>query len=165
MVPYFRTGFNGDNNVVSDETGLCCEDASLAKQSFAEEADINQIMYRFGVSGQLPQNVRMPTYDDFSEVNDFQSAMNALVSARESFDAMPANVRARFHNDPAEFVEFCSDVANRDEARKMGLLVPQLQELASPASASVAGGGEAGRSSGAPGMISGDRLSEAGKAS
>ena len=44
FVPVFvRSGNNYDMQAVSDETGLLCEDASLAKQSFAEECDINKI--------------------------------------------------------------------------------------------------------------------------
>lgn len=113
----------------TDEFGLKCEDESLAKQSFSEECDINTIVKRFGLTGQLPQGVRMPTYEDFTEVYDFQSAMNAIVQARESFDAMPANVRARFHNDAAEFVEFCNNEENREEAIRLGLVPPKAEPV------------------------------------
>jgi phage internal scaffolding protein len=106
----------------SDETGLLCEDVSLAKQSFREESDINTIVKRFRISGELPTGVRMPTYGDFTGVFDFHSAMNAVALANEAFDDMPADIRLRFHNDPQEFVAFCSDEANLDEARKLGLV-------------------------------------------
>jgi len=58
-------------------------------------------------------------------VFDFHSAMNAVVQARESFDAMPADVRYRFHNDPAEFAEFCFKEENLPEARRLGLILPE----------------------------------------
>lgn len=106
----------------------CCIDEwppSLAQQSQKEDADINTIVKRFGLTGQLPENVRMPTYQDFDGVMDFQTAMNAIKSAEDSFMRMPANVRARFQNDPAEFVEWCSDPTNLDEARKLGLAPPK----------------------------------------
>lgn len=125
--PFLRSAFNYDRNRASDESGLLCEDVSLAKQAFAEECDINTIVRRFGITGELPQGVRMPTYGDFTTVVDFQTAMNAIVSARESFEEMPADVRYRFHNDPAEFVDFCSDPANRAEAEKLGLVVPKAE--------------------------------------
>lgn len=112
----------------SDDVGLECRDPSLAKQSFAEEVDINTIVRRFGLTGQLPENVRMPTYGDFTGLSDFRDAMNAVVAARESFDLMPAAVRARFHNDPAEFVDFCSDSKNQDEALSLGLIAPEAME-------------------------------------
>lgn len=128
--PFVRSAYNYDRDLASDESGLRCEDVSLAKQSFAEECDINTIVRRFGVTGELPTNVRMPTYGDFSTVVDFQSAMNAIASANESFDAMPAEVRSRFHNDAGEFVDFCSREENRAEAIKLGLVLPKAAALA-----------------------------------
>lgn len=117
--------FNYDADLVSEETGLDCSgDAGRTIQSAKEETDINTIVRRFGISGELPKGVRAPVFGDFEGVFDYQSAMNAIVAARESFDAMPAAVRSRFHNDPQEFVVFTSDVANRAEAEKLGLVVP-----------------------------------------
>lgn len=129
--PFLRTAFNYDRNVASDETGLDCSgEPSMTKQSFAEECDINTIVRRFGLTGELPSGVRMPTYADFSNVVDFHTAMNAIAQAGEAFDAMPAEVRARFDNDPAKFVDFCSDEGNRAEALKLGLLAPLAADLA-----------------------------------
>lgn len=128
---FIRTEFNYDMNLAGDESGLRCMDGSLAKQSFAEEVDINTIVRRFGLSGELPVGVRMPTYGDFTGVSDFRSAMDAVVAARESFDTLPAHVRTRFHNDPAEFVDFCSDDDNIAEARKLGL-VPKEELVVAP---------------------------------
>lgn len=111
----------------------CCVDEygpSLTQQSQTEEADINTIVKRFGLTGQLPENVRLPTYADFEEATDFQTAMNAVRAAEESFMRMPANVRARFQNDPAEFIEFFNDPANLEEARRLGLAVPKPPEPA-----------------------------------
>jgi phage internal scaffolding protein len=44
------------------------------------------------------------------------------MAAQDSFLALPAKVRARFDNDPALFVDFASDEANRDELKALGLL-------------------------------------------
>lgn len=119
---FVRSAYNYDGDLASLEAGLSCADKSLAVQSAAEECDINTIVKRFGLTGQLPSGVRAPTYGDFTEVVDFQTAMNAIATARESFDTLPAHVRARFQNDPAAFVDFCSDDANRAEAVKLGLV-------------------------------------------
>ena len=133
---FLRTEFNYDMYVESEKVGLDCSvKPSRTKQQFKEESDINTIVRRFGLTGQLPSNVRMPVNGDFTNVPDFRTAMDLIVAARESFDAMPADVRSRFHNDAAEFVDFCSDVKNRDEAIKLGLVEKPLQ--AAPA-ASVA---------------------------
>lgn len=128
MEVFLRSQYNYDMDMASLESGLKCEDKSLAKQSFAEEVDINTIVRRFGLSGELPENLRVPVNADFEGVFDFQSAMNVLRSAEEAFMEMPAHVRARFNNNPALFVNFCSDEGNRAEAIKLGLVVPPVAE-------------------------------------
>ena len=124
VVPFLRTPYNYDRDAASDESGLACEDVSLARQSFAEECDINTIVKRFGVTGVLPNAVVAPQYGDFEGVMDYQTAMNAVVEAQTSFMAMDGHVRARFGNSPQAFLEFCSDPANRPEMQKLGLIVP-----------------------------------------
>lgn len=130
--PFVRSAYNYDVDEVSNASGLTCSDASLAKQSFREECDINTIVRNFGLTGQLPDDVRPPTYGDFSGIFDFHSAMNAVAEAQEAFDALPAEVRARFHNDPGAFVDFCSNPENLPDLRKMGLAValnPETDDL------------------------------------
>lgn len=141
---FLRAPYNYDVEKASDEAGLSCKDGSRTKQSFKEEVDINTLVKRFGLDGALPQNVRMPVTGDFTMVpGDFHALANSMRLAQESFDAMPARVRARFHNDPAEFVDFCLDDANRDEAVKLGLVDPaKLAELVNqttPVKAPVSG--------------------------
>lgn len=161
-VVFLRTEYNYDRDLASDESGLLCpEGSSLTKQSFAEECDINTIVHRFGLSGELPTGVRMPTYADFADVPDYHTAMNALAAANEAFEQMPAVVRARFNNDPGLFVDFCSDEKNRDEAIRLGLVVPEsaiqaAAELAAGASSAVAppSGGATAGSPGASSTVS-----------
>lgn len=119
-----RSARNYDRDAVSLETGLVCLDKTRTQQSFKEECDINTLVRRFGLTGHAPENVRMPTYGDFTGLSTYQEAANALVRARESFDEMPSSVRARFNNDPEAFVGFCSDEKNREEAIKLGLVPP-----------------------------------------
>lgn len=124
---FLRTPYNYDTLAASRESGVDASvEPSLTHQSFAEEADINTIVKRFGLTGELPSNVRMPEFADFTEVHDFKTAMDAVARSREAFEAMPADVRARFGNDPAAFVDFCTDSSNLEEARKLGL-VPAVE--------------------------------------
>lgn len=125
---FCRGEYNYDMSKVSDETGLECKDVSLTKQSFADECDINSIVKRFGLTGELPQNVVMPQYRDFEEIVDFHTALNAVNKANESFNQLPAEIRSRFHNNPAEFVDFCFNDDNIDEAVKLGL-VPRKEVI------------------------------------
>jgi phage internal scaffolding protein len=119
---FLRSLGNYDGDKVSVETGLVCEDPSLAQQQFKDECDINTILDRFNVTGQLPVSPLQPQFGDFSGIRDYQTALNAVLDAQESFDALPARIRERFANDPAAFVDFCLDVANRDEMKAMGLI-------------------------------------------
>jgi len=95
---------------------------SRTQQSFRDECDINNILRKFNVTGQLPIGSVQPQYGDFSGITDYQSALNAVMAAQDSFFQLPAKVRARFDNDPALFVDFASDEANKDELKALGLL-------------------------------------------
>lgn len=122
MSVFFRTGYNYDRDAASVESGLLCEDESLAIQSAAEEADINTIVRRFGLTGQLPGQVAIPRYGDFTGVPDFHTAMNLIRQTQDEFMRLPAEVRARFDNDPQKVMEFLEDDRNREEAVKLGLV-------------------------------------------
>lgn len=115
------SGRNYDPNLISEMFSLVTPEESLAVQSEKDETDINLLVKRFGVGPLSQMQVRRPTYGDFSGLDNYQDAMNALLAANESFMAMPSSVRERFHNNPAEFVAFCSDENNLDELREMGL--------------------------------------------
>lgn len=121
--PHFvRTPYNYDRDKASDETALRMVTPTRTQQQFKEECDINNIAKNFGLTGRLPVGVRMPIYGDFADVDDYQSALNAARRASQSFMAMPAHVRERFQNDPQRFLEFCSNDANREEAKALGLV-------------------------------------------
>lgn len=121
----FNTGFNMNQNEISDATGLACADESMAIQSAEEESNINTIVRRFGLTGELPNNLRMPQSGDFTGLPDFHAAMNLVRQAQEEFVRVPAEIRARFNNDPARFMAFVEDDANYDEALKLGLVNPR----------------------------------------
>lgn len=127
MFPFVRSAYNYDMDEASAESGLFTDlevDPSRTVQSQKDEADINVIVRNFGLTGTVPGNYRPPLLEDFNEVVDFHSAMNAVKAAERSFMQVPAELRARFGNDPQRFVEFCSDEANLDEMRKLGLANP-----------------------------------------
>ncbi len=127
---FIRNPYNYDTNLASEESALYCEDGSRAKQSFKEECDINTIVKRFSVTGQVPVSPLQPQYGDFSGVFDYQTALNAVIAAQESFSSLPATLRNRFANDPAAFVDFCSDESNREEMIRLGLVIEKATEVA-----------------------------------
>lgn len=110
-----------DTDKASDDSAQGNFGESMTIQSQAEDADINVMLKRFGVTGQMPQGVRTPEYGDFTTVTDFRSAVHAVMQAEDSFMAMPAETRERFKNDPQLFLEFCGDSKNVLEMEKLGL--------------------------------------------
>lgn len=156
-----RSGFEGDNDVFSLNSGIDftrevvdpktgevtrVKEESRAIQSQKDDADINVLVKRFGIGedSHWPQKVRVPLQEDFIDVQDFQSAQNAVIEAGNSFRSLPAAIRARFGNDPREFVEFCINPENIGEMRKLGLAVPaaagSVDESGAGANASGTGG-------------------------
>ena len=125
--PVFRTAYNYDTDEVSNATAIHFPEPTLCVQDQAKDTDINEIVRRFGLTGELPSGVRAPTYGDFIFDGDYRDALEAIRNADESFMAMPADVRARFENDPAQFIDFVSDEANRAEAEKLGLVLPKAE--------------------------------------
>jgi len=118
----------------SDAGGLACFEPSLAQQHARDECDINTIVRRFGLTGELPNNVRVPRYGDFTAVSDYQTAMNMVIEANEAFMQLPAEVRSRFNNDPGALVDFMSDDNNRAEAEKLGLVTGSfIEPVSNPA--------------------------------
>jgi phage internal scaffolding protein len=133
--PFLRTPFNYDTDAASNESGLHCEDASLAQQHFKDECDINNILRQFNITGLLPEAPVSPRYGDFTGISDYHSALNQVIAAEDEFMSLPATIRARFENDPAQLIEFLDNEQNYDEAEKLGLVnkkpaeMPQVVEL------------------------------------
>lgn len=122
----FRSAYDGGSRQCSDGSSLHHFSRSLTHQSFLEECDINRIVRQVDVSGLAADPGRpAPRYFDASSVLPFQDALNQVIAAQDAFDALPAKVRARFGNDPAQFVDFLQDPDNVDEAVKLGLAEPR----------------------------------------
>ncbi len=97
---------------------------SLTKQSFKDETDINNILKNYNKTGLINTNNETPQYLDASMNMDFHQATNALITIQDNFDNLPAKIRKKFHNDPAEYLNFCSDPDNIEELRALGLAEP-----------------------------------------
>lgn len=140
----FRTPYNYDRDLVSDQAGLSCEgDPGVTKQSFRDECDINVIFKRFQDTGIPPGGFHMPAQEDFTDLCvDFTTAQNMMAAAKAEFMRMPADMRARWHNDPGELVAWLHDSANAEEADRLGFLRPGWNAIPE-ASPPKGGGGRA----------------------
>lgn len=132
----FKTIYN-----YKQKDGVKNTSPSMTQQQFKAECDINRIMDRYLRTGVLsdPLSQRKPgTYGDFSELGDYMENMNKVVEAQNMFEALPARIRERFANNPANMIEFVMDSSNRDEAVKLGLLQikEQIKDTVTPAGVS-----------------------------
>lgn len=102
----------------------CSAEGQRTKQEFREECDMNVIIRRFNQSGQLPVNMQnlRPVFADVSEIGDFASAVQQVTAAREAFNALDPDVRARFSNNPVNLVQWLQDDKNYDEAVRLGFI-------------------------------------------
>lgn len=127
---FLRTPYNYDRRVASLESGLNANVGSMTVKSEKDEADINVLVRRFGLTGVMPANPRVPMSGDFTGISDYRSALEMIRAADAAFLEFTPQVRARFDNDPQKLMDFCADVNNLKEARELGL-VPK--EAAAPA--------------------------------
>ena len=120
---FLRAPGNYDPDLASDQAGFECVGETMTQQQFADECDINTIVERFGLTGELPNNLRMPVSGDFTGVVDFKTAMDAVSQAQSAFNQLPGHLRARFENDPQRLMRFLENDKNREEAVELGLVV------------------------------------------
>ncbi len=99
-----------------------CKEKSRTRQSEAKSADINTIMKGYEASGMLPQVGTDPLFQDVSEMPDYRTSLDMINAANTMFMNLPAELRKKFDNDPAEFLDFTSDPENRDEMIELGML-------------------------------------------
>lgn len=115
---------------VTDENGrirvqTVNNEKTMTQQHFKDDVDINRIMKKLTKTGQLDHTSRTPGfYADVSELGDYHDSLNKVVAANAAFMSLPADVRARFKNDPGSLVEFLKNPDNKEEAKKLGLLKP-----------------------------------------
>jgi phage internal scaffolding protein len=102
-------------------------DQNLTKQSFKDEVNINNIMAKYEATGTITHLARHPAeYGDFSNVQDLQSAIHQVEGARESFESLPSELRAKFDNNPVDFYNYFQN-ASEDDLRESGIIVDNKQ--------------------------------------
>lgn len=108
----------------------CSADLGRTKQSMRDECDINKILARYQKTGVVQHVAKHQGEYGFATSADFHESMEVVLKAQTMFDELPAKVRLKFHNSPAEFLEFVQDSKNLEEMRKLGLAKPELKPSA-----------------------------------
>jgi len=115
------------NEMVSPVTGEVTNPPSMTKQEFIAECDINNIIKAYSVTGMLTHvnaRAKMGVYEDLPDETDFQMSLEIIRQGETAFMTLPAKIRDRFHNEPAEFLAFLANPENLEEARTLGLANP-----------------------------------------
>lgn len=101
-------------------------------QSFAKDANINTLMAKYKKTGYLvdlakPNPNRVPRFDDYSDIGDFQNVVNRIKEAEADFIRLPASTRARFNHSVGALIEFIMNPENLVASIDLGLLPESLR--------------------------------------
>ncbi|QCQ84880.1 internal scaffolding protein [Blackfly microvirus SF02] len=101
---------------------------SMTRQEFKDDCDVNVILERITKTGQMPTfQSKTGTYGDFTEVGDYQSAIDTVMKADKMFNEIPASLRLKFENDPQKLITYLDDPNNIEESINLGLRNPPNQ--------------------------------------
>lgn len=120
-------------------------DKGLTEQHHKDSCDMRLILKKYEKTGICEHNAKHAgQYMDYPNAPTFQEAMNVIATATSTFESVPAEIRQKFHNDPAEFLEFIQNSENREEMQKMGFDVshipkPKLAEAVDVTSSTAEG--------------------------
>lgn len=108
-----------------------CETPSCTRQEFKKSCDLAQVLKRFAMTPEGKESLAMAQghaetcqFFDVSSGMTFHTAQSLIADSRASMARLPAEVRARFGNDPAAYLDFVSDPASAPQLREWGLLPP-----------------------------------------
>lgn len=106
------------------------EKPTRTQQQFADHCDINNIMKRYKLNGQFDHlSKKQGQFLDLTNVPDYQKAMDIVINANHLFTSLPAAIRNKFENDPAQMIAFLDNPANNEEAIKLGFKTAPVKDL------------------------------------
>lgn len=68
------------------------ENKDMARQEFAQEADVNYMLSRFGITPERGA----PTYGEWDDTIDLQQAIASVTEARSAYADLPEELRKKF---------------------------------------------------------------------
>ncbi len=97
---------------------------SSAKQQFAAECDINNIMAKYQTQGVLEHIAKNEGNYGFATSLDFRQGLEVVEEANDMFAELPSSTRKKFNNSPEEFLDWVQDPANAETLDEMGNIDP-----------------------------------------
>lgn len=88
------------NGLLKDQTDIgvdnptidCSDDKDMARQEFKDEADINNMLSKFGIT----QPRGTPTYGEWDDTIDLQAALQSVSDARTAYWRLPQELKNKF---------------------------------------------------------------------
>ena len=121
-----RSAYDGVRHRVSIDFS---EVEPLTEQSHKKMCDINHILKQYDKTGLITHvNNARAEYGDYTEVNEYQEAMNTVIKAQADFMELPSEIRKKFANDPGNFVEFVTNPDNLEEMYDLGLAIRPVDD-------------------------------------
>ena len=97
------------------------DDKSMTQQQFKKECDVNSILENYRKNGTpLPNPQFTENIVDLTTYGDFQQSMDTIRESIELFESLPAALRKKMNNDPANLPSYLEE--NEHEAIKYGLM-------------------------------------------
>lgn len=129
MQPATRTQVDGRGDEISDATATTPTGESLTRQELAPDTDINTLLARFGVDGQM----RQPIYGETIDYDmNLQTAINITAQAQDIMHHVPQELRDKYRNwrevlDATETGQYQADLKELQARKKAASEAPTPQ--------------------------------------
>ena len=102
----------------------------MTQQHFKEQCDINRILDAYkvkaramGVSvAELMPKLGSEQFLDVSNLDDYLTSQNRIAQVNQMFEALPAEVRRSYNDNPANFVAALGDSRNYRKFADLGIM-------------------------------------------
>ena len=104
------------------------DEPTLTQQHFQKECDVNEMLRKFGATGELPTK-EGAFYADATQISDYQSALETVLNIDNQFAQLPSTCRDRFGNSPEAFLDFIHQPGADQHFADLGLTVVPVTSL------------------------------------
>lgn len=109
---------------------------TMTQQHYKDECDLNQILARHRVEGELnamqlrqllaqsamgADTARIPRFEDVSDLPDLSYIKKSFIAASRAFANLPVQARIAFGNNPEAFYSAMTDSKQHEKVRELGL--------------------------------------------
>ncbi len=105
---------------------------SMTRSDFRTECDINEIVARYANGAQLPPTAADLVYGDVSEISDYKTCLDIVMSIKDKVAALPKKAAVIFSTDPGAFMASIELAKDREALVNLGLVEALPPVVADP---------------------------------